>query len=412
MTPKVSVIIPVYKVEAYLRDCLDSVLCQTLTDIEVIAVDDRSPDGCPAIIDEYAASDPRVTAVHLEENGGQGIARNVGLARAVGEYVYFLDSDDMIVSEALEALYERAASEDLDGLFFDSRALFETPELAKKNASYVACHKGTYPKEAMTGPELLDLFVMQRDWTCYVQRQLWRRAFLLEEGLKFPTYASHEDEGFAFMATLAARRAAFEPWPFFIRRYRAGSVMTSDYTLKNFASDFMVYTYMLRFMHERGIELFAAHYLASTIRRRMAHNHPLLVDKGVDIAARFEGTEFYLPYLEFADSFKPNHYFMLLSQTMRERTGQAKHIYIYGAGMLGRSAVSELSSEGLAVDGVLVTSMEGNPSTIWGHRVRAIDEVDELPEGSLVIIAVTDGYRAEIEALLDERGWPHIYCKD
>ena len=100
---KVSIIIPVYKVEDYLRDCVESVLAQTVSDYEIILVDDGSPDGCPAICDEYAAQDPRISVVH-KENGGLSSARNAGLDIARREYVYFLDSDDTIEPNLLERL--------------------------------------------------------------------------------------------------------------------------------------------------------------------------------------------------------------------------------------------------------------------------------------------------------------------
>lgn len=91
--PFFSIIIPIYKVEAYLRQCVDSVLTQSFTDFEVILVDDGSPDGCPAICDSYAAADPRIHVIH-KPNGGLSDARNAGLRQACGSYIIFLDSDD------------------------------------------------------------------------------------------------------------------------------------------------------------------------------------------------------------------------------------------------------------------------------------------------------------------------------
>lgn len=98
--PEVSVVVPVYKVEPYLRKCLDSILTQTFTDFELILVDDGSPDNCGAICDEYASMDSRVRVFH-QENGGAGKARNAGLNAAVGKYIYFCDGDDYIEKELL-----------------------------------------------------------------------------------------------------------------------------------------------------------------------------------------------------------------------------------------------------------------------------------------------------------------------
>lgn len=105
--PQVSVVVPIYKVEKYLRQCVDSILGQTLTDIEVILVDDGSPDSCPAIVDEYAAADSRVIAIH-QPNGGYGKAVNTGIARATASYIGIIESDDWIEPTMYEKLYNRA----------------------------------------------------------------------------------------------------------------------------------------------------------------------------------------------------------------------------------------------------------------------------------------------------------------
>lgn len=110
---KVSVILPVYNVEKYLRQCLDSVIGQTLKEIEIIAVDDGSTDGSPAILDEYAAREPRMKVIH-QRNAGAGAARNAGLDAATGDYVIFFDPDDYVGEEMLRKLYDYANEVDAD----------------------------------------------------------------------------------------------------------------------------------------------------------------------------------------------------------------------------------------------------------------------------------------------------------
>lgn len=105
--PLVSIIVPIYKVDPYLRQCLDSIVNQTYTNLEIILVDDGSPDNCPQICDEYAAKDNRIVVIH-KENGGLSDARNAGLDICKGEYIYFIDSDDWIDINTIETLYEIA----------------------------------------------------------------------------------------------------------------------------------------------------------------------------------------------------------------------------------------------------------------------------------------------------------------
>ena len=102
--PLISIIVPIYNVEKYLRRCVDSILCQSYHNLEVWLVDDGSPDGCPAICDEYAGKDKRVKVIH-KKNGGLSDARNVAIDVATGEYICFVDSDDYVASTYVETLY-------------------------------------------------------------------------------------------------------------------------------------------------------------------------------------------------------------------------------------------------------------------------------------------------------------------
>ncbi|MBO7656406.1 MAG: glycosyltransferase [Alphaproteobacteria bacterium] len=111
--PKVSIVVPIYGVEKYLNQCVDSILAQTLTDIEIILVDDGSPDKCPQIVDEYAKRDKRVVAVH-QPNGGYGVAVNHGIELARGEYVGIIESDDWIEPTMYEKLYNNAVKNNSD----------------------------------------------------------------------------------------------------------------------------------------------------------------------------------------------------------------------------------------------------------------------------------------------------------
>ena len=104
MNPKISIIVPVYKVEPYIRKCVDSILTQTITDFELILVDDGSPDICGEICDEYAGKDYRIKVIH-KENGGLSSARNAGLDICTGDLIGFVDGDDFIDNDMFETLY-------------------------------------------------------------------------------------------------------------------------------------------------------------------------------------------------------------------------------------------------------------------------------------------------------------------
>ncbi|WP_087189343.1 glycosyltransferase family 2 protein [Flavonifractor sp. An52] len=131
MEQLVSVIIPIYKVEAYLKRCVDSVLAQTYTNLEVILVDDGSPDGCGAICDSYAEQDPRVRVIH-KVNGGMSDARNAGLKIASGEYISFIDSDDWIDSGYIFSLVQKIEETNSDFVISGITYVYENLRTQKK----------------------------------------------------------------------------------------------------------------------------------------------------------------------------------------------------------------------------------------------------------------------------------------
>ena len=146
--PKVSVIIPVYKTEDYLRKCLDSVCNQTLKDIEIICINDCSPDGCLEILKEYASKDDRIKIIDFKENKGAACARNAGIDAAQGEYLGFVDSDDFIELDFYEKLYNKAIVSNFECVKgtmlcyynghrdLDREAAYDINKLIKKNTAY------------------------------------------------------------------------------------------------------------------------------------------------------------------------------------------------------------------------------------------------------------------------------------
>lgn len=165
----VSVIIPVYNVEKYLKQCIDSVLQQTYTDIQVILVDDGSSDGCGKICDTYRLADPRVEVIH-KQNGGLGYARNSGLALAKGEYVIFIDSDDWIEADHIERLVCAAEAAGADAVIHgfkkcsDQGKIYAKPTLVKLGDYTNVLEEILYPMIAADGRVKLDKTLPVAAW--------------------------------------------------------------------------------------------------------------------------------------------------------------------------------------------------------------------------------------------------------
>ena len=141
--PLVSIIVPIYKVEPYLRRCLNSIVNQTYTNLEIILVDDGSPDGCPQICDEYAAKDKRIVVIH-KKNGGLSDARNTGLDICKGEYISFVDSDDWVDEGYIEKLLSFTQKENADIAIGENIRTKGCSKPAKENITINApCSSGT-----------------------------------------------------------------------------------------------------------------------------------------------------------------------------------------------------------------------------------------------------------------------------
>ncbi|MET7985333.1 bifunctional glycosyltransferase family 2 protein/CDP-glycerol:glycerophosphate glycerophosphotransferase [Streptomyces sp. NPDC005281] len=195
--PRFSVIVPAYKVQAYLHECLESVLGQSFLDLELIAVDDCSPDACGAIIDEFAARDARVLAVHLPENVGLGRARNAGLERATGDYLIFLDSDDTLTPDALRAVADRLKETgDPDVLVYDYARTYWTGEVVRNQVSAQLTEEGPAPFRLDERPGLLRLLMV-------VWNKAYRREFVEGAGLRFPP-GYYEDTPWTYPALMSA----------------------------------------------------------------------------------------------------------------------------------------------------------------------------------------------------------------
>ncbi|MGA4841580.1 bifunctional glycosyltransferase/CDP-glycerol:glycerophosphate glycerophosphotransferase [Streptomyces sp. G45] len=195
--PRFSVIVPAYKVQAYLHECLASVLEQSFTDFELIAVDDCSPDACGALIDEAAARDPRVRAVHLEENAGLGPARNAGMEHATGDYLLFLDGDDTLTPGALQAVADRLKrTEEPDLLVFDYARTYWSGDSARNQLAHLLTEEGPAPFELADRPALLRLLMVA--WN-----KAYRREFVAREGAAFPA-GFYEDAPWTYPLLMAA----------------------------------------------------------------------------------------------------------------------------------------------------------------------------------------------------------------
>lgn len=193
----ISVIIPVYKVEKYLCRCVDSVLEQTYTNMEIILVDDGSPDNCPVMCDEYARQDSRVKVIH-QENAGLSGARNAGIDMAQGQWLAFVDSDDYLAADFLERLYQACV---------DTGSSLSVCRWEYVRGETIPEH-GTGETRVYTGREMLaNLYVPDGAYFVVAWNKLYRKE--LFEDIRYPLGRIHEDEATTYRIYDKVKKAAY-----------------------------------------------------------------------------------------------------------------------------------------------------------------------------------------------------------
>lgn len=284
--PKISVIIPVYNVEEYLRPCLDSALCQTFRDIEILCINDGSKDSSLEILKEYAAKDKRIY-VYSQENSGLSAARNTGLEHARGKYVYFFDSDDLLEEDALGILYDRLKSDNLDILFFNAYVFSEDdgPEIRKTIEGYNNYYKRKHDyNRVFSGPELFHELRDNKEYLPSACLQILRTAFLKDNKISFIDGILHEDEIFTFKSLLTAKRASHINKSFYGRRIHANSIMTTKKSFRNVHGYFVGCEEMQKILD--SYDLTEEQYASAQNTRENLYNLAYKYYKGLSAAER------------------------------------------------------------------------------------------------------------------------------
>lgn len=237
----ISIIIPIYNVEKYLRICLESVINQTYTNFEVIMVDDGSTDNSVCICKEYCNNDNRFK-LFQKENGGASSARNLGLKNAEGKYIYFLDSDDWLNNNALESLINCATKENADLVFCEALAIDDLT--GKESYSNYSYHR---QYETGVSYKIMKEMLAHKEFHVAVWLLLIEKSLIIDNDLFFKEGIIYEDMIFAYQIFCLANNAAHVHEVFYNRRYRENSVMTTKKGEKNFVSAVEAYKNVVKF---------------------------------------------------------------------------------------------------------------------------------------------------------------------
>ena len=219
--PQITVVVPVYKVEPYIHECIDSILAQTFQDFELVLVDDGSPDSCPQICDDYAGKDPRIHVIH-KQNGGLSDARNTGIdwamAHSDSEWLAFVDSDDYLRPDYLRILYETAQKESADLVICDFVRVNDQKEIVEKKHKFF---------DIVTENKIKLFGILNSNWRII---PAWNKLYHkhIFSGLRFAFGKIHEDAFAIHHILWECRKAALISEGLYFYRIRGNSIMATE----------------------------------------------------------------------------------------------------------------------------------------------------------------------------------------
>ena len=425
--PLVSVLVPVYNVEKYLPECLDSLMNQTLKDIELICVNDGSTDGSSAILEKYGKIDERLKIIS-KENSGYGHTMNIAVQEAKGEYIGIVESDDFVDSRMFEDLYHIARENKAD--------------LVKSNYWEYRNGESKFVKSLEDGPyeeifiprfDLIQSFIYRPSiWSA-----IYNREFILNNNIFFNETpgASYQDTSFNFKVFACAERAVFVDKAYV--HYRQDNESSSVNAPGKVYCVVDEYKKSEEFLDNRPELKAKLEFLLPALKwNTYQWNY-----RRISSSFKYEFLEKMINYFQelwCADAIRPSYWYYkvhfedvmrimmdkdnflqgvyyglqkcnFLLSGMRYEFHHHKNVYLYGAGKIGREVACWLQECGITFDGFIVADKENNPETLFESPVFSLDEVSsEAQENSLVLLAVKETTQQQVLPVLRECGFKNV----
>lgn len=401
---KVSVIIPCYNTEKYIRECLDSVLMQTLQEIEIICVDDGSTDGTFAILKEYEKKSQKI-CVRKQENQGSGIARNRGIKLATGEYLAFMDADDFYPSQdTLETMYLTAKRKEAE-ICGGSGCAFRNGVY-----TYTGFRRGfTFSEDGWIDKK--DYPIINGYW-----RFIYKHEFIRRNEIYFPDYIRCQDPPFFLRAIACAGRLFCMREVTYVYRKEHKQVLFTYRKAIDYAKGIRdsliiakkeglnaIYYQILSELHgeisalmylygEKDKEMQRIiHQINDSFPAGIGNEHiPVLLKEGKEIAK----------YVEEAKKEIGQ-----LLRTLRHE----KKILIFGAGTVGKMVKREIEEKGIKIEAFVVSDLKQNAVSLDGLQIKAIDDYTKEKDEVMIIIATFPYLHNEIENMLLQKDFQRVY---
>lgn len=404
---KVSIIVPVYNAEKYLAECLNSLVNQSLQEIEIICIDDGSSDQSYEIVNRYSQMDTRVILMKNPSNMGQPTSRNRGIERATGKYIQFVDADDFIEINAAKELFEYAEEKHSDMCYMGMQVHFEGELDVKAVPDTILC---TYP-DIYDGRELLGEFVRNKEFFYYTWSVFYRSEFLKKNNLFYRELVCGQGGNFIPRCLCNAKKVVINPSKLYHYRVHNESITHTQKAQKELLMGKImryidILQYFARDVHSKNLESF----LDETYRKLIGGIQSLTYNEKIELENRMDSC--FEKHIFRVLCKEGQNYNVHLSDELVAKIKEKKHVIIYGAGYATRDMVEQLNKHEIEIIGFAITVRKGNKSCLFGHHIYEIHELKEYANTAIVLVSANKKYNEEIGDILEKQGFSEYIFLD
>lgn len=396
---KVSVIIPVYNVEEYLAECLESVVNQTYSDLEILCINDHSTDNSLLILKKYAQKDSRIVILENEENKGQAYSRNRGLKGAKGEYILFVDSDDTICLDLVECCIR--AGYGMDMVCFDYRQIIGT-EAVDRQFSY-KMKGGFYRGDVFFSESVFHDSIIFAPWSKFFSTR-----FLLGNQIFFHEGIIYEDVLFSFQCYVKAKTVYSLNRKFYTYRIRKRSTMTMNITGRNIECYIFCICELTKLYLHTDFEQQMCRAIEGYIQK-VSRDYVSIYrrwgDKKLEPEILKDKPQYLKLFQTFSRLFVNSGKLLNITSVQVAKMKKYSRIVLYGAGEIARSTIEILDQYDIPLCGIAVSNGHKDKKSLLGNSIRELQDYSDIKEECLVLIGTLPRYYNEIRKQLRENGF-------
>lgn len=411
---KVSVVIPVYNTEKYVGKCLESIISQSLQEIEIICVNDGSTDSSKDILEAFSRKYQKIK-VFNQKNKGASFARNRGLRVARGKYIYFMDCDDMLLPGALERLYGLAESNELDMLLFNVMVKYENNGLKEKYHFDEYFTKVEEYDGVKSGQIMFCEMWENAEYDDCVWSRFVRKNFLEDNEITFYEGAYYSDSIYSLICHIKAKRTYYIAEKYYVYQIREQSIMTSKTSVYHLYSLVIVYNEILKMLYteklDRRTETAIGELLLATVAQIKNVNLELQKENGGKFSIVWQniGTNILATSMGIGNTIQIDGVGLTKLEKLIRYNNR---IVLYGAGGIGKKVYKYVEKLG-CVKKILcfaVTYETQDQEKILNIPIKRID--DCLSEDTLVVISANEENQSQMQSKLDELKFDNYYLVD